>query len=128
MDNSNLEYWEVWYPAAAATGLHIARGLLDSTDSLLFHAAPDVITVEVTDEGGVRLAYGKDLKRTEMSPMCRLQRRDNEVTRQDCWPSDADVGSVVLLPGGEVGMLKKWWHADDEKEWRWEIEFYNSIR
>jgi hypothetical protein len=125
---ANLEYWQVWYPKAAATGLHVARGLLDATSSLLLHAAPDVITVEVMDENGVRLAQGKDLKRTEASPMCRLERHEGQITRRDCWPSEADIGSVVLLPGGEVGVLKKWWHADDKKEWRLEIELYNSIR
>jgi hypothetical protein len=128
MDNGNLEYWEVWYPAAAATGLHIARGLLDTTDNLLLHAAPDVITVEVKNQDGVRLAYGKDLRRTETSPMCRLQRKDTAVSRQDFWPSAEDIGSIVLLPGGEAGVLKEWWQANDKKEWRWQVEFYNSIR
>jgi len=44
------------------------------------------------------------------------------------WPSQDDIGRPVLLPGGEVGILKAWWHADDYKEWRWQIELYNSIR
>jgi hypothetical protein len=35
---------------------------------------------------------------------------------------------VVLLPGGEAGILKSWWNADDRKEWRWDVEFYNQIR
>jgi len=34
----------------------------------------------------------------------------------------------VILPGGEAGILKAWWNADDRKEWRWQIEFYNQIR
>ena len=46
---SNMEYWAIWYPKAAATGLLLGRGLLDQTDNLLLHAAPDVITVEVLD-------------------------------------------------------------------------------
>jgi hypothetical protein len=33
----------------------------------------------------------------------------------------------VILPGGEAGILKSWWHADDHSEWRWQIEFYNHI-
>jgi hypothetical protein len=24
--------------------------------------------------------------------------------------------------------LKSWWNADDRKEWRWQVEFYNQIR
>ena len=27
-----LEYWEVWYPRAAATGVPIARGATEPTD------------------------------------------------------------------------------------------------
>jgi hypothetical protein len=33
-----------------------------------------------------------------------------------------------MLPGGEVGILLDWQHAPDQKEWRWKVEFYNSIR
>ena len=36
-----------------------------------------------------------------------------------------DVGRLVLLPGGEVGTLLRWWNADDHSEWRWQIELYN---
>jgi hypothetical protein len=32
-----------------------------------------------------------------------------------------------MLPGGEVGILKSWWNAPDHKEWRWQVEFYNSL-
>jgi hypothetical protein len=34
----------------------------------------------------------------------------------------------VILPGGEAAILKAWWNAEDRKEWRWQIELYNSIR
>jgi hypothetical protein len=44
------------------------------------------------------------------------------------WPDQSLVGATVLLPGGEAGVLKSWWNADDRMEWRWEVEFYNSIR
>jgi hypothetical protein len=30
-----------------------------------------------------------------------------------------------MLPGGETGELKQWWHAEDKSEWRWTVEFYN---
>jgi hypothetical protein len=123
-----MQYWQVWYPKAAATGMLLARGLLEPTEVLLLHAAPDPITVEVFDEQGYRLAYGKDLERTEPSPICRLRLEGNSVVREDCWPTERDIGSVIMLPGGEVGVLKSWWHANDKKEWRWQVEFYNSIR
>jgi hypothetical protein len=125
---SDLEYWEVWYPRAAATGVLIARGAMDPTDTLILHAAPDVLMVEVSDSGGTRLAYGADLERTQQSPMCRLRRDGGAITREDIWPVDSDIGSLVMLPGGEVGVLQAWWNAEDQMEWRWQVEFYNSRR
>lgn len=122
---SSLHYWTVWYPKAAATGLLLGRGKLDATDSLLVHAAPETLTVEVFDSEGRRLAFGQDLARTLESPMCRLRRVDGQVVREDIWPASADLGALVLLPGGEVGVLKQWWHAPDQQAWRWQVEFYN---
>ncbi len=122
------EYWSVWYPKAASTGLLLARGLIDTTDTLLLHAAGDVITVEVADEHGQRVAFGQDLQRTQDSPICRLRREGAIITREDVWPSDNDRGLLVMLPGGEVGTLISWWHAEDKSEWRWQVEFYNSTK
>jgi hypothetical protein len=31
----------------------------------------------------------------------------------------------VILPGGEVGTLIRWWNTEDGSEWRWQVEFYN---
>ena len=126
-EEKNLHYWQVWYPKAAATGLLLARGLIDPTDELLLHAAPDYITVEVYDQTGRRMAYGKDLPQTLDSPMCRLRRLGERVEREDMWPTDEDYGKPVLLPGGEVGVLKTWWNAADRRQWRWQVEFYNSL-
>jgi len=125
---TNLEYWEVWYPRAAATGVLIGRGAMDPTESVILHSAPDVVTVEVSDNRGTRLALGADLERTQQSPMCRLRRNGGSVTREDIWPVEDDIGSLVMLPGGEVGVLQAWWNADDQMEWRWQVEFYNSRR
>jgi hypothetical protein len=124
----SLQYWAIWYPKATATGLLVARGLLDSTDTVMLHAAPEVITVEVSDAQGHPLATGKDLEKTQTSPICRLKIEGAKVTREDVWPVPADVGTKVILPGGEAGILKSWWNAEDKKEWRWEVEFYNTIR
>jgi hypothetical protein len=128
MPEDALEFWEVWYPEATATGMLVGRGRLQHTDVLLVHAAPDVITVEVSTTEGRRLAYGRNLERTRRSPICRLSRSGEAVTREDVLPAQADLGLPVLLPGGEVGILRAWWNAEDEKEWRWQIELYNSIR
>lgn len=123
-----LQTWSVWYPKAASTGVLIARGRLEATDRLLVHAAGDVITVEVYGDDGRRIAQGTDLSRTLESPVCLLTCEGDNVTREDIWPTDEHLGLPILLPGGEVGILKSWWNADDRKEWRWQIELYNSIR
>jgi hypothetical protein len=57
--------------------------------------------------------------------MARLTRRGNQVEREDVWPTEADIGRPVILPGGEVGILQSWWNAKDGSEWRWQAEFYN---
>jgi hypothetical protein len=123
----NLETWDLWYPKAAATGLPFARGRLDPTDTLLVHALPDYVTVAVSDDASLRLAFTADLPRTLQSPVCRLRREGTVITREDIWPTGADLGLPILLAGGEVGILKSWWHAGDKRAWRWQIELYNSL-
>ena len=45
---------------------------------------------------------------------------------QDRWPTKEDIGQLVLLPEGEVGVLIQWWKAEDGSEWRWQVECYNQ--
>ena len=55
--------------------------------------------------------------------------RDNHVpVLATCFHCKQDIGRVVILPGGEAGILKSWWNADDRREWRWQVEFYNQNR
>jgi hypothetical protein len=120
-----MEVWEVWYPNAAADGLLVARGKMDPTDVLWLHAAPSALRVEVRTMDGARRAFGDQLEATGDFPMTRLARRDGRIEREDRWPSEADLGALVMLPGGEVGRLTAWWNAEDGQEWRWSVEFYN---
>jgi hypothetical protein len=60
-------------------------------------------------------------------PMARLQREGMAIRREDRWPNADDIDSVVILPGGEAGLLKSWWNAADGSEWRWQVEFYNHV-
>ena len=121
-----MQTWEVWYPDAAATGLLVARGRLDPTSVLWLHAAPPTLAVTVRDEEDRVVARGEGLAREgERLPMTRLWIEGEQVRREDRWPSAADLGSRVMLPGGEVGTLTAWWHAADGNEWRWSVEFYN---
>ena len=125
---STLHYWEVWYPKAAANGLLIGRGRCEPTERMILHSPAECLTVEVYDDDRKLVAKGVDLPRTLESPMCLLRIEGDRVLREDMWPTEADTGTPVLLPGGEVGILEKWWNADDRKEWRWTIEFYNLAR
>ncbi len=120
-----LELWDLWYPRAAATGLAFARGKLQTTNVLLVHAPPPMLTVEVRSNDGTRLAFSEDLPQTADRPMARLIRRGEKIIREDNWPTSADIGQLVILPGGEVGRLVQWWNASDGSEWRWLVEFYN---
>lgn len=120
-----MQVWDLWYPNAAAQGLPFARGRLDATDRLFVHAAPDPIDVAVRDDDGALLAQGKGLARTGDFPMALLAVVGGTVTREDRWPRQEEIGTPVILPGGEVGILRAWWNAEDGRAWRWQVEFYN---
>src|SRR5437763_10807987 len=123
---AELQTWELWFPDAAATGLPFARGRLDPTDVLWVHAAPAVVEVTVRDGDERVVARAARLERSgKQLPTTRLERRGREITREDRFPAEADVGSRIILPGGEVGTLVSWWNAPDGSEWRWRVELYN---
>ena len=123
---ADMQTWELWYPEAAANGLLVARGRLDPTDVLWLHAAPVTLAVTVRDAADRPIAQGEGLEREgPQLPMTRLWREGETIRREDRWPNADDLGSPVILPGGEVGLLTAWWNADDGSEWRWSVEFYN---
>jgi hypothetical protein len=127
----HLETWDLWLPGPGATGLPFARSRInakDAGDRVLVHAAPQRLQVTVTDAAGVVIARSDRLERHQPGPMSFLLRHGATITLEDGWPTPSDIGRVVLLPGGEAGILKTWWNADDRKEWRWQVEFYNQIR
>ena len=123
--DSSVQIWDLWYPKAAATGMPFARGLLDPTNVLLVHAPPPMLSVEVRSEDGIRLAYTADLPQTADRPIARLSRWGEQISREDLWPTEGDLGQPIVLPGGEVGRLISWWNAEDGSEWRWQVEYYN---
>jgi hypothetical protein len=122
---ARLQLWDLWFPQAGATGVSFARGRLDTTNVLLVHAPPPVLTVEVRSPTGRQLAIGQDLPQTADRPMARLTRHGARIVREDLWPTAKDIGRMIILPGGEVGQLLGWWNAEDGSEWRWQVEFYN---
>ena len=123
-----IQTWELYYPEAAATGVPFARGRMDPTDVLWVHSAPPTLAVTVREGDERVVARGEPLRRAgERYPMTRLSHRGGQITREDRWPNQADLGALVILPGGEVGQLIRWWNADDGSEWRWQVEFYNHV-
>jgi hypothetical protein len=126
MPDKPTETWDLIYPEAGATGWPFARGRLDPTDVLWVHSAPPNLAVTVRRDDDQVIARGHSLKRQgERYPMTRLSRRGDTIQREDRWPTPADLGARVILPGGEVGTLVEWWNAEDGSEWRWRVEFYN---
>jgi hypothetical protein len=129
--SGRIETWDLWLPGPGASGLPFARSRVnadDTGDRVLVHAAPQKLQVVVSDAAGYVVARGDGLERHQPGPISYLVRRGATITLEDGWPTEADIGRVVLLPGGEAGILKSWWNADDRKEWRWQVEFYNQIR
>ena len=125
MPAQEQQVWDLWIPDVGATGISFARGRLDATNVIIVHAVPEKLNVEVCDDQGNVLARGENLPRTTNSPMARLRRQGNKITREDIWPTEADYGTLVIVAGGEVGTLQKWWNDAGQQEWRWSLEFYN---
>ena len=124
------ETWELWFPSAGATGLLFTRTRVDGADAaerVLVHAAPPTLDVVVRSEDGELLASASGLERTSPGPMSALVRRGSRMELEDLWPTQAEIGLLVLLAGGETGRLTSWWHADDRSEWRWQLELYNHV-
>ena len=126
MTLEHVHTWEIWYPGAAATGLPIARARIAATDVVWVHSVPRKLAVTVRQGDDRVLARGEPLEREGgYLPMTRLALDGDTVRRQDRWPTDADLGAIVILPGGEAGVLTAWWNAEDGSAWRWSVEFSN---
>ena len=87
-------------------------------------ALPSSIDVEVRDEDGKLVASAHELRGPEPTPMALLQIDGKDIVRTTL-AVGRDLGTPVILPGGEVGILTAWWHSPDHSEWRWSIELSN---
>jgi hypothetical protein len=126
---NELHTWEIWYPGAGATGLEIARARIDPQQAVWVHAVARKVAVTVRQGDDRVIARGEPLTRDgAYVPMTRFWIERDTVQREDRWPTDDDLGSVVILPGGEAGMLTAWWNAEDRSAWRWSLELSNRRR
>ena len=127
MAMDHLQTWELWFPGAGATGLEFARARIDPVDAVWVHAVPRKVSVTVRTGDDRVVARGEGITRSgSYKPMTRLSLDGDVVHREDRWPTEEDLGAIVILPGGEAGVLTAWWNAEDAKSWRWSVEFSTS--
>lgn len=91
----------------------------------LVHAAPSKLKVEVRTDEDDLIAAGVAERSGDYTPITLLELGADGVTREEIWPTADHYGLPVLLPGGEVGVLKAWSNAEDRSWWRWSIELSN---
>jgi hypothetical protein len=117
--------WQLRSTEGGSAGLEFARSAVDPSRTVLVHAAPSRLDVEVLANGEHLVAIGRDLRPSDQdgdTPMTRLVIDGTRVLRSQLWPDDADLGSVVLLPGGEAGVLRRWSTDADRSSWMWSLE------
>ena len=118
--------WELRSRDGGMNGLEFARCTTASGFSrVLVHAAPAQLGLTVVaDDDTVVLRADAD-RDGAYSPITLLELDGGRVRRREVWPGPELYGLPVLLPGGEVGVLTAWEHADDHSWWRWSVEFSN---
>jgi hypothetical protein len=119
--------WELRNPDGGAQGLEFAKARMGDHRVVLVHAAPSRLDVVVRTVNEVLLAIGTDLHAQGETPISRLTLDDLRVVRENVWPGEEDLGLPVILPGGEVGILRSWWNAEDRSAWRWTLELSNAV-
>ena len=123
---NDVHTWEIWYPGAGATGIQIARARIAPIEAVWAHAVARKVAVTVRQGDDRVVARGESLTRGgKYLPMTRFTIGGDTIHREDRWPTDGDLGSIVILPGGEAGVLTAWWNEEDGSAWRWTVEFSN---
>lgn len=124
--SNDLHTWEIRNPDGGMLGLEFAKGRMAAHAEVLCHALPERVDVEVRGTSGMVVASAHGLEGGASTPMARLSIRGGAITRENVWPDEDDLGKPVILPGGEIGILRSWWNADDGSQWTWNVEFHNE--
>lgn len=124
MSTADDYIWEIRTPGGML-GIEVAKSVTEACPVVLAHSLPEKVSVIVRDGHGTEVASGSDLGADDQTPMARLSLAGRRIERAQVWPEGADIGRPVILPGGEVGILREWWNAEDGSEWRWRVEFHN---
>lgn len=118
--------WSIRSRDGGMNGLEFCRSLTASGFTrALVHAAPAKASVEISDDLGRILARADVDRDGDYSPITLLEIDGHTIRRSEVWPGPELHGTPVLLAGGEVGLLQKWYHAEDRSWWRWSVEFSN---
>jgi hypothetical protein len=116
--------WILRHADGGVDGTTFARArTAGDVDSVLVHAAPDRMRVEVFDGDHRFIAGSDDLPADGASPMSRLTISSGTVVREMVWPDVSDEGAIVVLPGGEAGTLVTWRTDEDRTSWVWTVTF-----
>src|SRR4051794_27805226 len=106
--------WTIRTRDGGMNGLEFAKATTaGGFDRVLIHAAPAQASVEVRTNNDDIVARGDVDRDGDYSPMTLLELDSGRLRRQEIWPDDQHVGLPVLLAGGEVGLLRRWQHAED---------------
>jgi hypothetical protein len=120
--------WSLRNPDGGMNGLEFATATTaEDQQRVLVHAAPEQLEIVVRDKDDKVVARGKCKASGEDTPMSEITLSGSKISRTEVWPTDEHNGLVVILPGGEAGVLKQWHTADDKKSWRWTLELSNQV-
>jgi hypothetical protein len=122
---TDVHVWAIRNPDGGANGLEFARATVAPHDEVLVHAAPSTVDVRVYENGGALVALGEGLEATGDAPMARLRIDGLRISREEVWPTEREHGMVVILCGGEAGILRAWSNDGERSEWRWRLELSN---
>ncbi|HEY7926054.1 MAG TPA: cupin domain-containing protein [Candidatus Dormibacteraeota bacterium] len=118
--------WNIRSRDGGMNGLEFSRSTTAGGCSrVLVHAAPALMSVEITDDDGHIIARADLDRGGDYSPMTLLEVEGGSMRRTEVWPSDELEGVPVILAGGEAGVLLRWRHSDDRSWWRWSLELAN---
>ena len=118
--------WDIRSGDGGMNGLEFTRATTAGGFSrVLVHAAPAHAQVEIRGEDDRLVARGEVERDGDYTPMTLLEIEGSGLRRREIWPDEAAYGLPVLLAGGEVGILRRWEHAEDRSWWRWSVEFSN---
>lgn len=118
--------WSIRSGDGGMNGLEFCKALTaGDLARVLVHAAPAQAQIEVVADDGRRIASGRPERAGDYSPITELRLDGDSIHREEVWPTDEHIGLPVLLPGGEVGVLTEWRHAEDHSWWQWSVELSN---